>query len=345
MAVWNKPVITTDGEKIFLNSFNEVPDLITIKKIKFSSSKPRDLKNLKNLSDVKVEFSPSSVQIVDNQLVIRCNFNNKNNKEEYQLNTIGIYATADGIRDTLLAVITTENGDYIPIDNNSGLLNISFTFYLVVSNNANFNIEYNSSSFMKQIDVQNLVNTSIINKADKDTSVKSLRISNNTLYYSTNSEKEYSVSLPEQTPNATDTVAGKISNNTVKDLATTVVNGELAKYNIGAIQWKSTNLNDKQTLNGIFMGNGAGGINNKYTMALNMFYSTIYGAQLLVTEETIPRLYVRYYLSSAWSNLQEVVYKSDVATDTEKGIISKNEIKSLFTKATLSEIWSGVANE
>lgn len=333
MASWNQPKITNKGLELINGVLNS--ESITITSIKTSKRRYEvsQIPNLTNIDNIEFTVSPSSVILENGKLKISAIITNLTNDTEYRLESIGIYAKKNNVGDEiLLAVLSAINSDIIPARSVSEIT-INFEIFLIINRDVNFSMSYNTSALLTQGDLDTTLRQHLDSKADKSTSVKSLRISNNTLYYSTHTNQEFSVTLPETTPDATDGVAGKISINSIKSLATSqalsAINTELAKYNIGAFQWKSINLNDKQTLNGIFMGNGAGGINNKYTMALNMFYSTSYGAQLLVTEETIPRLYVRYY-NDGWGELQEVVYKSDVATDSNKGIISKNEIKSMF---------------
>lgn len=345
MASWNNPKITNKGLELINSVLNS--ENITITSIKISSMKYDNstLINLENIQEIKKSITPSSVIIENNKLKIQAIITNESNTKEYKLETIGIYAKKNNVGDEkLFAVINCENADIIPIDKKTGTVSINFEMFLVINRDVNFSMNYNTSALLTQSALNDTLNSRLSDKADKSTSVKSLRISNNTLYYSTHTNQEFSVTLPETTPDATDGVAGKISNNTVRDLARVVTNNVISEYGIGTNSINNANLNN-YLKNGLYVNNNdSSRIRNITTAVINFQYETNWGVQLAMTEEDDPKLYIRAKRNNRWTSFKEMVYKTDIATDTKQGIISKNEIKDMFRKATLDEIWAGVGN-
>lgn len=344
MASWNRPIITNDGIKLINSVLNN--ETITITNIVVSSTRYEENKiaSLSSLSNIKITTPPSAVIVENEKLKITAKIQNTNINEEFYMETIGILCKKNNQGDEiLLAVIKSINSDIIPSHSITDIT-IDFVMFLMLNRDVNFTLNYNTNSLLTLQDLNDNVAVKINNKADKRDTVTSMRISDNKLYYKTLENKEFSVTLPEVVPYATDTTAGKISNNNVKEISRAITNEIIGTYGVGTNIINNNNINN-YLKNGIYVVNeGTNRIDGATTTIFNVQYDTKWGVQLALVETDDPKLYIRAKRNNSWTTFKEMVYKSDVATDTKKGIISKNEIKELFPTVALIDIWKGVCN-
>lgn len=130
-------------------------------------------------------------------------------------------------------------------------------------------------------------------------------------------------------------VDDSFSNIDIRDIIKQITSDKLTEVGIATNTINSANLNN-YLKNGLYVNNkDSSRIRNITTAVINFQYETNWGVQLAMTEEDDPKLYIRAKRNNRWTDYKEMVYKTDVATDTKQGIISKNEIKNIFNVYTV----------
>lgn len=318
MASWNRPVITNKGIELMNNALNNAN--IQITNIKISSRKYTDnIQNLTTLEEIKKTIPISSIiKLTDNKIKISAIINNENENQGYNLETIGIYNN-----DNLFAVITAIEGDFIPRNTGTGLLTINFELILNVNKDTVFTMNYNTNALLTNKDLDTIIQERMKIKANSNEVITNITASGGTITYTKNNQN-FNLTVAPQITDATDTVAGKISKNTVKELATAKINellpeskitelsfNKMKEYGLGLTTTSSGHINDYRP-NGFYaFGWQGGGIGNKTTGVFNIQYADRYGVQLSITQEDKTKAYIRAKNNGNWTNHKELMQVED----------------------------------
>ena len=335
MASWNRPVITNKGIELMNNALNNAN--IQITNIKISSRKYTDnIQNLTTLEEIKKTIPISSItKLTDNKIKISAIINNENENQGYNLETIGIYNN-----DNLFAVITAIESDFIPRNTGTGLLTINFELILNVNKDTVFTMNYNSNALLTNKDLDTIIQERMKIKANSDEVVTNITASGGTITYTKNNQN-FNLTVAPQITDATDTVAGKISKNTVKELATNKINellpeskitelsfNKMKEYGLGLTTTSSGHRNDYKA-NGFYAyGWQGGGIGNKTTGVFNIQYADRYGVQLSITQEDKTKAYIRAKNNGSWTSDKELMQVDDFNLYAN-AYLGNSEVKTL----------------
>ena len=318
MASWNRPVITNKGIELMNNALNNAN--IQITNIKISSRKYTDnIQNLTTLEEIKKTIPISSItKLTDNKIKISAIINNENENQGYNLETIGIYNN-----DNLFAVITAIESDFIPRNTGTGLLTINFELILNVNKDTVFTMNYNSNALLTNKDLDAIIQERMKIKANSNEVITNITASGGTITYTKNNQN-FNLTVAPQITDATDTIAGKISKNTVKELATAKINellpeskitelsfNKMKEFGLGLTTTSSGHINDYRP-NGFYaFGWQGGGIGNKTTGVFNIQYADRYGVQLSITQEDKTKAYIRAKNNGSWTSDKELMQVDD----------------------------------
>ena len=318
MASWNRPVITNKGIELMNNALNNAN--IQITNIKISSRKYTDnIQNLTTLEEIKKTIPISSItKLTDNKIKISAIINNENENQGYNLETIGIYNN-----DNLFAVITAIESDFIPRNTGTGLLTINFELILNVNKDTVFTMNYNSNALLTNKDLDTIIQERMKIKANSNEVITNITASGGTITYTKNNQN-FNLTVAPQIIDATDTVAGKISKNTVKELAVAKINellpeskitelsfNKMKEFGLGLTTTNSGHRNDYKA-NGFYAyGWQGGGIGNKTTGIFNIQYADRYGVQLAITQEDKTKAYIRAKNNGSWTSDKELMQVDD----------------------------------
>lgn len=318
MASWNRPVITNKGIELMNNALNNAN--IQITNIKISSRKYTDnIQNLTTLEEIKKTIPISSIiKLTDNKIKISAIINNENENQGYNLETIGIYNN-----DNLFAVITAIESDFIPRNTGTGLLTINFELILNVNKDTVFTMNYNSNALLTNKDLDAIIQERMKIKANSNEVITNITASGGTITYTKNNQN-FNLTVAPQITDATDTIAGKISKNTVKELATNKINellpeskitelsfNKMKEYGLGLTTTSTGHINDYRP-NGFYVfGWQGGGIGNKTTGVFNIQYADRYGVQLSITQEDKTRAFIRAKNNGSWTSHKELMQVDD----------------------------------
>ena len=318
MASWNRPVITNKGIELMNNALNNAN--IQITNIKISSRKYTDnIQNLTTLEEIKKTIPISSIiKLTDNKIKISAIINNENENQGYNLETIGIYNN-----DNLFAVITAIESDFIPRNTGTGLLTINFELILNVNKDTVFTMNYNSNALLTNKDLDTIIQERMKIKANSNEVITNITASGGTITYTKNNQN-FNLTVAPQITDATDTIAGKISKNTVKELATAKINellpeskitelsfNKMKEFGLGLTTTSTGHINDYRP-NGFYaFGWQGGGIGNKTTGVFNIQYADRYGVQLSITQEDKTRAFIRAKNNGSWTSHKELMQVDD----------------------------------
>lgn len=318
MASWNRPVITNKGIELMNNALNNAN--IQITNIKISSRKYTDnIQNLTTLEEIKKTIPISSItKLTDNKIKISAIINNENENQGYNLETIGIYNN-----DNLFAVITAIESDFIPRNTGTGLLTINFELILNVNKDTVFTMNYNSNALLTNKDLDAIIQERMKIKANSNEVITNITASGGTITYTKNNQN-FNLTVAPQITDATDTIAGKISKNTIKELAVAKINellpeskitelsfNKMKEFGLGLTTTSTGHINDYRP-NGFYVfGWQGGGIGNKTTGVFNIQYADRYGVQLSITQEDKTRAFIRAKNNGSWTSHKELMQVDD----------------------------------
>ena len=118
MGVYNATVITTAGQNLIASAIAG-GDPISFSSVKTSTHvypAGTSLQNLTTLSDVKQSVEPTSVDVYNNNVVqVSARVPNTGIATAYLINTIGLFGNAGGGAETLIAVLTAQTPDEVPV--------------------------------------------------------------------------------------------------------------------------------------------------------------------------------------------------------------------------------------
>lgn len=335
MASWNRPVITNKGIELMNNALNNAN--IQITNIKISSRKYTDnIQNLTTLEEIKKTIPISSItKLTDNKIKISAIINNENENQGYNLETIGIYNN-----DNLFAVITAIESDFIPRNTGTGLLTINFELILNVNKDTIFTMNYNSNALLTNKDLDTIIQERMKIKANSNEVITNITANGGTITYTKNNQN-FNLTVAPQITDATDTIAGKISKNTVKELTTNKINellpeskitelsfNKMKEYGLGLTTTSSGHRNDYKA-NGFYAyGWQGGGIGNKTTGVFNIQYADRYGVQLSITQEDKTKAYIRAKNNGSWTSDKELMQVDDFNLYAN-AYLGNSEVKTL----------------
>ena len=319
MASWNRPVITNKGIELMNNALNNVN--IQITNIKISSRKYTDnIQDLTTLEEIKKTIPISSIiKLTNNKIKISATINNENENQGYNLETIGIYNN-----DNLFAVITAIESDFIPRNTGAGLLTINFELILAVNKDAVFTMNYNSDALLTNKDLDTIIQERMKIKANSNEVITNISASGGTITYTKNNQN-FNLTVSPQITDATDTIAGKISKNTVKELVNAKMNellpetkitelsfNKMKEFGIGLNNFTSGHKNDKR-MNGIYaVAASQGGLDGSSTTFWHIAIGNgNYATQFSVTQSTSPKAYIRAMNNNRWTDEYELMQKQE----------------------------------
>ena len=160
-------------------------------------------------------------------------------------------------------------------------------------------------------------------KANSDEVITNITASGGTITYTKNNQN-FNLTVAPQITDATDTMAGKISKNTVKELATAKINellpeskitelsfNKMKEFGLGLTTTSTGHINDYRP-NGFYVfGWQGGGIGNKTTGVFNIQYADRYGVQLSITQEDKTRAFIRAKNNGNWTIHKELMQVDD----------------------------------
>lgn len=213
MAKWNRPVITTKGVQLLQSTLNgKILQLTDVKVSDINSLTDEMLPNLSQLDRIKKSVPITNIELIEDKLKVTAIINNEGERDGYELRVIGIYSHND-----LFAVVTASNSDFIPPDMGDGVVTINFDLILSVDRNANFSIDYNSKALLKLSDLNSIVSREFAKKANITDVITDVKLVDRTIKVTKNGLVK-DILLPEEVHDSTDTVAGKISKNSIREL-------------------------------------------------------------------------------------------------------------------------------
>lgn len=336
MASWNRPVITNKGIELMNNALNNVN--IQITNIKISSRKYTDnIQDLTTLEEIKKTIPISSItKLTNNKIKISATINNENENQGYNLETIGIYNN-----DNLFAVITAIESDFIPRNTGAGLLTINFELILAVNKDAVFTMNYNSDALLTNKDLDTIIQERMKIKANSNEVITNISASGGTITYTKNNQN-FNLTVSPQITDATDTIAGKISKNTVKELVNAKMNellpetkitelsfNKMKEFGIGLNNFTSGHKNDKR-MNGIYaVAASQGGLDGSSTTFWHIAIGNgNYATQFSVTQSNNPKAYIRAMNNNRWTDEYELMQKQEFNLYAN-AYLGNSEVKAL----------------
>ena len=213
MASWNRPVITTRGVELLQSTLNgKTLKLTDVKVSDINTLTDEMLPKLSQLDRIKKSVPITNIELIDDKLKVTAIINNEGEQDGYELRAIGIYSHND-----LFAVVTAINSDFIPPDIGNGVITINFDLILSVNRNANFSIDYNSKALLKLSDLNSIISRELAKKANITDVITDVKLVDRTIKVTKNGLIK-DIRLPEEVQDSTDSVAGKISKNSIREL-------------------------------------------------------------------------------------------------------------------------------
>ena len=118
MGVYNATVITNAGQNLIASAITggQAINFTAVKTSTHVYPAGTALQNLTSLSDVKQTVAPTSVNVYNNNVVqISARVPNTGIATAYLINTIGLFGNAGGGAETLIAVLTAQTPDEVPV--------------------------------------------------------------------------------------------------------------------------------------------------------------------------------------------------------------------------------------
>lgn len=146
MAVFNGMTITSAGENMLAQAIDGQGTLIFTSMSTSTQQISGNLDSIVALTDIKQTVTPTSAVINNNAIQVTGDFTNVSVQQQYDVNTIGLYAKLGNGTEMLFAVASASTPDTIPAQ--STPFTFSYVFNVAVSNTAQIvvNIEGGSTS-------------------------------------------------------------------------------------------------------------------------------------------------------------------------------------------------------
>lgn len=335
---YNGWIITNEGKKLLSRTLENQTKFKITKLEVGNGYNNGDDKLLVRLNSLKNSYSVNAIdRKVDNTVEVTFVVSNRNSSGEnivntsYRISEMGIYAKDDTEREILYAYTKSEQGDYLPTFIGSNPIDIIQKCYVITEQSQNITLTIDGTiTYVTQPDFEeykNNLKVELDKKSNKVDTVTDISVENNSLIFTkNNTQNRFSL-----VPNATETIAGMVTLNKIKELATTKIN----EFGIGTTTTSNIDINSNLA-NGLYVTLHNSKIRGVTTFLLNSQYDNYrYGVQLGITEEDNPTLNLRVKRNGIWKSWQLIPTESKVLE------LIRNTIPNL-TYATIDEIWSGI---
>lgn len=241
MAVFKNTIITNQGRQLLSNA------LANSKRIVFTRLETSDyvyedgenLENLINLNNVKQSINVSNIEQNQTVVTLRGVFTNRDVTEPYLIQTIGCYGKIENGNEILYSITRAKTADTMPANNGVNLSTIEVELVTEINNDNGAIIEFNPNALITKnslatnteagIVTLNKISEMISTQTPQGTTSVSGKVQ---LSSATNSTDETKASTPkavkdtmdransayaEATKNATDTQAGRVTLNQIRD--------------------------------------------------------------------------------------------------------------------------------
>ena len=172
MGKYNGAVVTTAGQTLLTTALSE-GKVVTFTNCVTSTHQYPDSTNFEALTAIPdVEQTESIISVESfsgNILQISARFDNSGVETAYQIYTIGIYAHIESNPDVLVAVLTAQTPDLMPVEDAENPSAFIFNIQMIVSNAESINVEVNPagtvtvSEFLKVQASLGLIEQMIVN--------------------------------------------------------------------------------------------------------------------------------------------------------------------------------------
>lgn len=159
MGVYNATVVTTAGQNLIASAIagGEPVSFTALKTSTHVYPAGTALQNLTALSDVKQSVAPTSVDVYNNNVVqISARVPNTGIATAYLINTIGLFGSAGGGAETLIAVLTAQTPDEVPAFDAESPAAFIFNVQMTIQNADTVVFEVNDSGTATVADVNRI---------------------------------------------------------------------------------------------------------------------------------------------------------------------------------------------
>lgn len=162
MGVYNATIITAAGQNLIAEAIAG-GDAVNFSSLKTSTHvypAGTSLQNLTALDDVKQSVSPTSVDVYNNNIVqVSARVPNTGIATAYLINTIGLFGQVTGGTETLIAVLTAETPDEVPVFDPESPAAFIFNVQMTIQNADTVTFEVNDSGTATVADLNRVAQT------------------------------------------------------------------------------------------------------------------------------------------------------------------------------------------
>ena len=159
MGVYNSTVITAVGQNLIAQAMAG-SGAVTVTSVKTSSHNypaGTDLTALTTIADMKQSESPSSVNVYNENVVqITARFSNTDVSTAYLIRTLGVYASVVGGSEKLIAVLTAETPDQMPVFDADSPSAFIFNIQMLIGNASAITFNVNDAGTANVADIARL---------------------------------------------------------------------------------------------------------------------------------------------------------------------------------------------
>lgn len=162
MGVYNATIITTAGQNLIASAIagGEAVNFSSLKTSTHVYPAGTSLQNLTALDDVKQSVSPTSVDVYNNNIVqVSARVPNTGIATAYLINTIGLFGQVTGGTETLIAVLTAETPDEVPVFDPESPAAFIFNVQMTIQNADTVTFEVNDSGTATVADLNRVAQT------------------------------------------------------------------------------------------------------------------------------------------------------------------------------------------
>lgn len=159
MGVYNATVVTTAGQNLIASAIagGDPVNFTALKTSTHVYPAGTALQNLTALSDVKQSVAPTSVDVYNNNIVqISARVPNTGIATAYLINTIGLFGNAGGGAETLIAVLTAQTPDEVPVFDAESPAAFIFNVQMTLQNADTVVFEVNDSGTATVADINRI---------------------------------------------------------------------------------------------------------------------------------------------------------------------------------------------
>lgn len=162
MGVYNATVVTNAGQNLIASAIagGDPVNFTALKTSTHVYPAGTALQNLTALSDVKQSVAPTSVDVYNNNIVqISARVPNTGIATAYLINTIGLFGNAGGGAETLIAVLTAQTPDEVPVFDAESPAAFIFNVQMTLQNADTVVFEVNDSGTATVADINRIAQT------------------------------------------------------------------------------------------------------------------------------------------------------------------------------------------